>query len=72
VKASSGFIHERENRNIKQLLLSERVWLYSEEAPFYSPLNIKETNVSYKTRIKERLINYIIRFEMSFNEVNNI
>ena len=72
VQASSGYIHERENRNIKQLLLSERVWLYSEESPYYKPLNIKDTSVKYKTRIKERLINYVISFEMSFNEVNNI
>ena len=70
VSASSGYIGESENEVIKQLLLSERVWLVDNYT--YTPINIKTSSMTFKTRQRERLINYDISFEMSYNEVNNI
>ncbi len=71
IKASTGFIFEDENEVIKQMMLSERVWMYDTSNDF-TPLNIKTTSTSFKSRQKERLINYDIEFEMGYNEVNNI
>ena len=69
-KINSGFVDENMNQIVKQLLLSERVWEYVNTK--YIPIKVKSTGVEYKTRQKDRLINYEMEFEYAFNEVNNI
>ena len=71
IKASSGFITEDENEAVKQMMLSERVWMY-DVADGFIPLNIKTTSTSFKSRQKERLINYDIEFLKGYNDINNI
>jgi hypothetical protein len=71
IKASTGFMNEDENEAIKQMMLSERVWLYDVTDGF-TPLNIKTTSASFKTRQKERLISYDIEFLKGYNDINNI
>ena len=58
------------NEIFTQLLLSERIWSYNTN--IFIPLNIKSKQLSYKTQLKERLINYEIKFNYSYNEINNI
>lgn len=67
---NSGFVDEEMNEIFTQLLLSERIWSYN--GSNFTPLNIKSKQLSYKTQLKERLINYEINFEYSYNEINNI
>jgi len=69
-KVNSGFVSEALNETFKQLLLSERVWSY--DSGVYTPLNVGTSNLEYKTRAKDRLINYEFEFEYSFNDVNNV
>ncbi len=69
-KINSGFVDENMNQIVKQLLLSERVWEYVNTK--YIPIKVKSTGVEYKTRQKDRLINYEMEFEYAFNEINNI
>jgi hypothetical protein len=69
-KVNSGFIEESMNETVRQLLLSERVWMYSNE--IFTPLNVASKSLEYKTRQKERLINYEIDFDYAFNEINSI
>ncbi len=71
IKASSGFITEDENEAVKQMMLSERVWMY-DVTDGLVPLNIKTTSTSFKSRQKERLINYDIEFLKGYNDINNI
>lgn len=71
IKASSGFITEDENEAVKQMMLSERVWMYDVNDGL-TPLNIKTTSTSFKSRQKERLINYDIDFLKGYNDINNI
>jgi hypothetical protein len=68
-KINSGFVDESANEIFKQMLLSERVWQFVDEN--YIPLKIKSSSLEYKTRQKDRLINYEIDFEYAFNEINN-
>jgi len=69
-KVNSGFVDEAMNETFRQMLLSERVWMYENEV--FTPLNIASKSIEYKTRQKDRLINYEIEFEYAFNEINNI
>ena len=69
-KVNSGFVAEAMNETFKQLLLSDRVWSYEDEV--FTPLNVSSSSLEYKTRQKDRLINYEIEFENAFNEINNI
>lgn len=69
-KVNSGFIQESMNETVRQLLLSERVWMYSNE--IFTPLNVAGKSLEYKTRQKDRLINYEIDFDYAFNEINSI
>ncbi len=69
-KVNSGFVSEEMNETFRQLLLSERVWQYKNE--IFTPLNVSSSSIEYKSRQKDRLINYEIEFDYAFNEVNNI
>lgn len=67
---NSGFITEDKNEAIRQLLLSERVWMLSGSTAI--PLNVTTTSQEFKTRQNDRLINYAIEFEHAFYENNNV
>jgi len=69
-RVNSGFVKEEMNEIFKQLLLSERVWQF--DGTNYIPLNVASKSIEYKTRQKDRLINYEIEFDYAFNEINNI
>lgn len=70
LKVNSGFVNEEMNETFKQLFLSQRVWKF--ENGIFTPLNLSSKNFEYKTRQKDRLINYELEFEYAFNEINNI
>jgi len=69
-KVNSGFVSEAMNETFRQLILSERVWMYADE--IFTPLNVASKSIEYKTRQKDRLINYEIEFDYAFNEINNL
>ena len=69
LKVNSGFVNEEMNETFKQLFLSQRVWKY--ENGIFTPLNLSSKSFEYKTRQKDRLINYELEFEYAFNEINN-
>jgi len=68
-KMNSGFVDESMNETLKQLFLSERVWQFN--GTNYIPLKMGGKTLEYKTRMKDRLINYEVEFEYAFNEINN-
>lgn len=70
-KINSGFVDESINESYKQLLLSEKIWKL-ESVGNYTPLKLSTKSFEYKSRQKDRLINYELEFEYAFNEVNNI
>ena len=69
-RVNTGWIDEENNETIKQLLLSELIWSY--DGTNFTPLNIKTKTQEWKTQQKNKLINYEIGFEYSYNEINNI
>lgn len=69
-KAKTGFISEDNNELIKQLLLSEKVWIL--ENDLFNPVNVSSSNIEYKSRQKDRLLDYEINFDYAYSEINNI
>jgi len=70
-KINSGFLDESMNESYKQLILSERIWQFTEDKK-YIPLSLSNQSLEYKTRAKDRLINYELEFKYAFNDINNI
>ena len=71
VSLSSGFVNESYNEVFKQMMLSEKVWITSDNNQVY-PINIKTSNITYKTSVNDRLVEYTIEFENSYNVLNDI
>lgn len=67
---NSGFVMEDKNETIKQLLYSTKVWFL--ENGIEVPVRVISSNIEYKTRVNDKLLNYTIDFENAFNEINNV
>ena len=74
VKLSSGYLNESSNEKFKQLLLSEKVWITRtfKNDELVLPINIKTSSISYKTSLNDKLVDYTIEFNDSYNAINNI
>ena len=67
---NTGFVPESFKENFKQLMLSERVWI--DNGADLLPVNIKNTELDLKQSVNEKLINYTIEIEYSYDKINNI
>jgi hypothetical protein len=67
---NSGFVTEDKNEAVKQLLLSEKVWVL--EGGQAIPISVSSKSQEFKTRQNDRLINYSLEFEYAFNDINNV
>ena len=70
ISLNSGFYTEDYNEVFRQLLLSERVWIdYKDQI---LPVNIKSNEMSFKTQVNDKLIDYKMDFEFAFDKINNV
>jgi hypothetical protein len=71
---SSGFLSEEYNEVFKQMMLSEKVWVTNvkDGVEQVLPINVKTSNITYKTSLNDRLVEYTFDFENSYNVINNI
>jgi len=71
---SSGFLSEEYNEVFKQMMLSEKVWITNiiETGEQVLPINVNTSNITYKTSLNDRLVEYTFDFENSYNVINNI
>ena len=74
ITLSSGFLSEEYNEVFKQMMLSEKVWVtnmleYGEQV---LPINVKTSDITYKTSLNDKLVEYTIEFDNSFDTINNI
>ena len=74
ITLSSGFLSEEYNEVFKQLLLSEKVWVTNilETGEQVIPINVKTSDITYKTSLNNKLVEYTIEFDKSFDTINNI
>ena len=74
ISLSSGYLSEEYNEVFKQLMLSEKVWVTNilETGEQVLPINVKTSDITYKTSLNNKLVEYTIEFDKSFDTINNI
>ena len=70
ISVNSGYINEAENELYKQLLVSDKVYFYENNA--LVPIKVKTSNLAFKTRVNDRLVNYEIEFDYAYNIIQNV
>jgi hypothetical protein len=74
ITLSSGFLSEEYNEVFKQMMLSEKVWVtnITDDGEQVLPINVKTSNITYKTSLNDKLVQYTFDFDNSFNVINDI
>ena len=70
ITLNTDYLPEYMNENVRQLLLSERIWLIING--FTHPATIESKSVDYKTSLNDRLINYTMEFKYAQPIINTI
>ena len=73
IVTNTGYVDETYNEVIKQLMLSEQVWLEKlDSTSDVFPVNVTTQQLNYKTSVNDKLVQYTINFEYAFDKINNI
>jgi hypothetical protein len=67
---NTPFLDEGNVQAFEELLLSEYVWMKKENSE-YTPVTIKDNSMTRKTHVNDKLIQYTVNVESSFNLINN-
>ena len=67
---NTGFYPEAYNEVFKQMQLSENCWIEINSQTL--PINVASSNLTYKTHLNDKLINYTIEIDFAFDTINNI
>tara|TARA_R100000654_G_scaffold69371_1_gene98928 strand:- start:4165 stop:5286 length:1122 start_codon:yes stop_codon:yes gene_type:complete len=68
---NTGFIRDDMNTSFQELLVSEYVWLVDSSGTVL-PSTLKDSSFTTKTGLNDKMINYTMEFEMSFDYINNV
>jgi len=80
ITLNTNYISEDYNEVIKQLMMSEQVWLTRLDNPAPDSNNLetvlavipKTRNVTYKTSLNDRLVQYTVDFDYAFDKINTV
>ena len=70
IRCSTGFIDEQYNEVIKQLMLSEQVWI--DNGTYVLPVAVASNSLEFKTGVNDKLIDYTIEFQYAFDKINSV
>lgn len=70
IVVNTDFMDETINDPVKQLLLSEQVWLDIGNDTF--PVVIKTSSLTEKTSVNDKMVQYTFEFEYAYDKVQNI
>ena len=70
IVGNTGFLNEEHNEVIRELMLSQEVWI--DNGVDILPVNPKTTSTTFKTSVNDKLIQYTIEFDYAFDKINNI
>jgi hypothetical protein len=64
IKVNSDWLAEEYNDILKQLMVSDEIyWIYDETSLDLRPITIKTNSITFKTNVKDKLIQYAFDFE---------
>jgi len=80
ITLNTNYLSEEYNEVIKQLMMSEQVWITRLDNPAPDSNNTetvlavipKTQNVTYKTSLNDRLVQYTIDFDYAFDKINTV
>ena len=73
ITLNTGFIDDSYNEVIRQLMLSEQIWMTRlTDEELILPLKARTQSLQYRTHVNDRLVNYTIEFDMAFDKINSI
>ena len=67
---NTGFVDEGMNEPIKQLMLSEQVWM--KRGTEYHPIDVSTSSLTFKTKANDKLINYTIEVEHAHEHIDRV
>lgn len=70
ITLNTGYVSQDYNEPIKELMLSEKVWLTKSGTVY--PINVTSSAVQFKNRLNDSLVSYTIEAEYAFDAVQNI
>lgn len=73
ITLNTDYIDESCNEHIKQLMLSEQIWMtrLTDEEKIV-PLKLKSNSLQLKKRVNDKLIQYTMEFDVAADKINNI
>jgi len=80
ITLNTDYVSEQYNEVIKQLMMSEQVWLTRLDDPAPDSNNLetvlavipKTQSVTYKTSLNDRLVQYTVDFDYAFDKINTV
>ena len=71
---NTDYIDESCNEDIRQLMLSEKLWMtrYTDDKQNVIPLKLKSNSLQLKKRVNDKLIQYTMEFDVAADMINNI
>jgi len=70
ITVNSDYLNENQNATIKELLLSEKIWLI--ENDIIKPAILDTKTIDFKTRLIDKLVQYSMTFKYAFDEINQV
>ena len=67
---NSGYLDEGMNEVFTELLNSELVYLTIGSLDV--PINISDSNLTYKTSVNNRLVNFTVNVDLAYKEINRL
>lgn len=68
---STGFVSEDYNEPIKEMMLSEKVWMVTPD-DVVIPVNVSNSDVTFRTSLNDQMVEYQIGFEYAYDAINNV
>lgn len=70
ITLNSGFYDEEYNEVVKQMLLSEEVWI--DNGSEVLPVNVNNNSYTFQTSVNDKLIQHTLEFSYAYDKINNI
>jgi hypothetical protein len=70
IRCSTGYLDEQYNEVIRQLMLSEYVWIDNGTGAL--PVSVVSNSLEFKKGVNDKLIDYTLEFQYAFDKINSV